>query len=895
MLLGAGGGDVQQALIFEGAAGFLLILDQLYQRPVVLVFGGAQRRQQHLLAAAGGGERQPVEQRAVVAGGAPVQAGQHHQIPFQALGAVHGEDLELDVVARWVALGVLVLQQFDEVVPVIQQAIGGGLVQRLQIGGGILDAGGRMLAAGRPAEALPGAFHQIAQRAAAPLGAGVGEGGEHPLRAAARFAAEPVERARVEQRTAVSGERVQVGQGQAADGGAQDGECCGGVRRVQDGAGEGQQILHRRTAGERVELHRPVGHLAALQRRQDVLQVAARPDDDGGLEPWLVGVDGNRPGDQLGQGLGFGAVVGVRQDLDLAAGATARLGWRVGDGAGRDVLGAREDGAELVVHPVDDLRPGAEVARQPLRLQRQLAHASIATANEQTDVCLTEAVDGLHGIAHQKQAAAIVRAPSAGELFQQVQLTPVGVLVLVHQDVADAVVEVQAEIGVAAVFIAEAAQRGGGQAAEVAVAAAGEHQLQLGGRALQHPYQGVEHVPLVVAVARLGQVAGFVQGGGQGLVVRQAVEHAYETLLLRNLGWKAGADVHALARLALLGEQRLGQPRPALQGLGGAVGQRVRIGVAADGGNAAVGGERAGGKAQQLEQFFMAELADAKGLIQCLGGALELVADDFLEHGFEALAAQLAGNPERPLPLLAPGQEAGQQVFDVLAAVVAPVEQARQIRRQLVTAVRQRQHVARRLAIQRLGVVRWRRHRAQGACHRHGAGQVVIEAVDGADQQPLRVFPQAPFRHLRLYCPGAGERILLVSGGGFEGRVEIPQDAVLHLRRRLAGEGDGEDLLGGLRHRQQAQVALHQQRGFSGAGRCLDDHRTLRLYGGVAGFVISHAGGRSRRAPRPHRRPPARRRPVRHTARAPECGTAPADGRRCTPRACADRPRHGRR
>jgi hypothetical protein len=48
-------------------------------------------------------------------------------------------------------------------------------------------------------------------------------------------------------------------------------------------------------------------------------------------------------------------------------------------------------------------------------------------------------------------------------------------------------------------------------------------------------------------------------------------------------------------------------------------------------------------------------------------------------------------------------------------------------------------------------------------------------------------------------------------------------DALAHLAGRLVGEGDGDDFLGLVGDRQQAQVALRQQLGLAGAGRRLDD------------------------------------------------------------------------
>ena len=84
------------------------------------------------------------------------------------------------------------------------------------------------------------------------------------------------------------------------------------------------------------------------------------------------------------------------------------------------------------------------------------------------------------------------------------------------------------------------------------------------------------------------------------------------------------------------------------------------------------------------------------------------------------------------------------------------------------------------------------------------------------------------------------------------GPGNLLQNPLAHFRRRLAGEGDGEDLFRALDGLQQADVALHQQLGLPRPRRRLDDERArdverrvaLRLVGG--GLGASHGGQRSR-------------------------------------------------
>jgi hypothetical protein len=89
-----------------------------------------------------------------------------------------------------------------------------------------------------------------------------------------------------------------------------------------------------------------------------------------------------------------------------------------------------------------------------------------------------------------------------------------------------------------------------------------------------------------------------------------------------------------------------------------------------------------------------------------------------------------------------------------------------------------------------------RRLRAELRGHRHLAHERRTEGVDGLD-------PQAVGDFLRV-----------------RGLVENP---LAHLRRRLDGEGDGEDFLGLLHDAEQVDVALHQELGLARARRRLDD------------------------------------------------------------------------
>ena len=200
----------------------------------------------------------------------------------------------------------------------------------------------------------------------------------------------------------------------------------------------------------------------------------------------------------------------------------------------------------------------------------------------------------------------------------------------------------------------------------------------------------------------------------------------------------------------------------------------------------------------------------------------------------------MAAHAQGTQPLLALAQQGHQQVLDVLASVVAPQQQATDVVGELVAPVGAGQHAAGGLAVERAGVFRRGGHGAELAGHRHGPRQVVIETVDGANQQALRIVQQAPFGNLVGHGPGLGQGGLFVRPRGRVARLEELQDALAHLRGRLAGEGDRQDFLRRLDHGQQPEVAFDQQGGLARTGRGLDDDRTLRFDGQLPLPGITH-------------------------------------------------------
>ena len=112
--------------------------------------------------------------------------------------------------------------------------------------------------------------------------------------------------------------------------------------------------------------------------------------------------------------------------------------------------------------------------------------------------------------------------------------------------------------------------------------------------------------------------------------------------------------------------------------------------------------------------------------------------------------------------------------------------------------------------------------------HQHGA-----ERVDRLDAQACRMLGQPPVQPVVLgngfprELPGVGfvRRRGPWSGGACQGR----DDAMAHLRGRLAGKGNGHDGLWPVHSCQQGQEPLDEQFGLAGPRGRLDDERPGRV------------------------------------------------------------------
>jgi hypothetical protein len=120
---------------------------------------------------------------------------------------------------------------------------------------------------------------------------------------------------------------------------------------------------------------------------------------------------------------------------------------RVRHGARAAVGLARQDLRERGVEPVDEAALRAEVSAEGEPFELDRAEAALPGIQKQRDLGLAEAVDRLHRVADEEERAAVLRLPARSEKGQQFPLRHRGVLELVDQDVLDARVEGEQEVG----------------------------------------------------------------------------------------------------------------------------------------------------------------------------------------------------------------------------------------------------------------------------------------------------------------------------------------------------------------------------------------------------------------------------------------------------------------
>ena len=238
------------------------------------------------------------------------------------------------------------------------------------------------------------------------------------------------------------------------------------------------------------------------------------------------------------------------------------------------IVGRREDFGEGGVDPVHHFGVRAVVAVEAQGFELDRADANVTRLQEKADVGLAEAIDGLHRIADNEQGAPVALLPAGGEPLQQRDLRGAGVLELIDQQMADAVIELELEIGRLG-FITECGQRALCDFDEVDFALLLEHGPQLRDGELEQAREDADDARLFGIEPGLGQQLDARQRFRRARRLREDVD-AGGKRFLDGLGLLLGGQAHvfveALAQGAGVGEQQSGEAAP-----GGKVGKQFVI------------------------------------------------------------------------------------------------------------------------------------------------------------------------------------------------------------------------------------------------------------------------------------------------------------------------------
>ena len=411
----------------------------------------------------------------------------------------------------------------------------------------------------------------------------------------------------------------------------------------------------------------------------------------------------------------------------------------------------------------------------------------------------------MHGIAHQKQAAAAIirgRRPLAGQAPQQAVLTERDVLIFVHQQMPDLIIQAQGQVG-RRVLVAQRAERRLGDADKIHAVFRGKDQAQLGGGQFEQITEGLDDAPFGLAVVRVGQL---LKGRERLPEARRLLQFqaqclheflmpaALDCLRLIAAGRREALPlVPSLAPLAVFGQQQLADAAPLCQPPGAGRRQTVQGVTMPDRTVGRVFGQMPGRiprEGRQRDGLFRREKPADLGQLR-------------LDQGRQRLFHRrpVMGRDHISQPLIAFCQHVHKQRPDARQIVVEMGDEARHGRRPGRALLQRGQGIMGGLLIQAGGVFHGLRLRAEARQQRHLPGQGGRERINGLDAEPGRVIHDLPA--LLFGAPQRGPSqgkdfcVMPAGGPGRSGRpFQRREDAPLHLGGGLAGKGDRDDLLG---------------------------------------------------------------------------------------------------
>ena len=205
-------------------------------------------------------------------------------------------------------------------------------------------------------------------------------------------------------------------------------------------------------------------------------------------------------------------------------------------------------------------------------------------AQIQTHFSFTKTVNRLHRVAHHEQGAAIIRLPARRKPRQQLVLRQRGILKLIHQQMTNAIVERQRQIG-RRIGFAQRAQGSLRHRREIRLPPFAENQFQIRRSQRQQRRQCFHHTPLCFGVRDRRQRTREMQCFDEGAVWRQRGHQSGVALLggrrssffgFARTRRKAGIFVDLLTQRSFLGQRQFGSAAPCREVERTHAGQRVK-------------------------------------------------------------------------------------------------------------------------------------------------------------------------------------------------------------------------------------------------------------------------------------------------------------------------------
>lgn len=342
-------------------------------------------------------------------------------------------------------------------------------------------------------------------------------------------------------------------------------------------------------------------------------------------------------------------------------------------GSARRIAGT--DGGEHLIDGFGEAGVGTEVDGQLDGKALDAAEAALAHLREELDLGLAKHIDGLHGVADEKDGALFIGiggvAPGGKKLGDELVLTAGGVLEFVDEEMTDVAGEVEDAFGT----FFENFKGCDGELDEIDFVVFGEDDAQFGDGLAEDGEDVAEGGPLAVGVDVGGEIAdgaeSFEEPGHLLQTLEEVMHFAPALFLFLCAGGETLTFIDIPSPIAVLRQKQGAHAAPVVGRHGG--GKSGDSGEEGDVLEALIGGIVGQIKELMFESGFSGEQAVSFGedaVIFATEGGFEARAD-----GLPVVLSHGGGDGEGVLPVVADLEHVGDEGFALREAIVAQVEE----------------------------------------------------------------------------------------------------------------------------------------------------------------------------------------------------------------------------